>query len=116
MAPIQLAIGIGLLIGNVCINPSIASHLLILVMIQLGYSALVALGVLVLAFPLQVVLVKIMFSQRKKAVKITDLRIRLTTEVLQGIRLIKLYAWEAFYTSQISGLRKKEIQAIRKQA
>jgi ATP-binding cassette subfamily C (CFTR/MRP) protein 1 len=116
VAPIQLAIGIGLLIGNVGMNPSITFHLLIMVIFQLGYSALVALGVLVLAFPLQVILVKIMFAQRKKAVKITDLRIRLTTEVLQGIRLIKLYAWEAFYTGQISDLRKNEIHAIRRQA
>lgn len=85
-------------------------------MIQIGYSALVGLGVLVLAFPLQIGLVKIMFSQRKKAVGVTDLRIRLTTEVLQGIRLIKLYAWEAFYTRQLSDLRRKEIRAIRKQA
>ncbi|KAF7760155.1 hypothetical protein Agabi119p4_10831 [Agaricus bisporus var. burnettii] len=98
VAPIQVAIGIGLLLGNI------------------GYSALVGLGVLVLAFPLQIGLVKIMFSQRKKAVGVTDLRIRLTTEVLQGIRLIKLYAWEAFYTRQLSDLRRKEIRAIRKQA
>lgn len=91
-------------------------HLLFLTMIQIGYSALVGLGVLVLAFPLQIGLVKIMFSQRKKAVGVTDLRIRLTTEVLQGIRLIKLYAWEAFYTRQLSDLRRKEIRAIRKQA
>ena len=51
-------------------------------------------------------LVKIMFQQRKKGVKITDSRVRLTTEVLQGIRLIKFYAWEAFYTNQIGDLKK----------
>jgi hypothetical protein len=82
----------------------------------LGYSALVGLGVMLMATPIQFVLVKIMFAQRKKGVKFTDTRIRLTTEVLQGIRLIKYYAWETFYAHQIGGLRRKEINAVRKMA
>ncbi|KAJ7123757.1 multidrug resistance-associated ABC transporter [Mycena epipterygia] len=98
VSPIQIIIGVGLLIGN------------------LGYSALVGLGVLLLGFPLQTILVKIMFTQRKKGVKITDTRVRLSNEVLQGIRLIKYYAWEAFYTHQIGGLREREIATIRKTA
>lgn len=95
VAPIQLAIGIGLLIGN------------------LGYSALVGLGVLVIGFPIQIVLVKIMFTQRTKGVKFTDRRVRLTTEVLQGIRLLKYFAWEGFYMDEITGLRRKEIKTLK---
>jgi ATP-binding cassette subfamily C (CFTR/MRP) protein 1 len=57
-----------------------------------------------------------MFTQRKKGVGITDKRIRLTTEVLQGIRLIKFYAWEEFYSYQIGELRGREIKTIRKAA
>ncbi|TFK36264.1 cadmium ion transporter [Crucibulum laeve] len=98
VAPIQLAIGIGLLIGN------------------LGYSALVGLGVLILGFPIQMILVVILFTQAKKGVKITDKRVRLTTEVLQGIRLLKFYAWEAFYIEQIGILRALEIARIKKSA
>ncbi|CAK5271106.1 unnamed protein product [Mycena citricolor] len=98
VAPIQLVIGVALLINN------------------LGYSALVGLGVLLLGFPVQMVLVKVMFAQRKKGVKITDTRVRLSNEVLQGIRLIKYYAWEAFYTHQIGTLREREIATVRKTA
>ncbi|THG96760.1 hypothetical protein EW026_g5132 [Hermanssonia centrifuga] len=98
VAPIQIAIGIGLLIGN------------------LGYSALVGLGVLILGFPLQFFFIKMMFSQRKKGVQITDQRVRLTTEVLQGIRLIKFYAWEDFYVHQIGSLRERELKAVRRVA
>lgn len=36
---------------------------------------------MLLAFPAQMVLVKVMFTQRKKGVKFTDKRVRLTTEV-----------------------------------
>ncbi|KAF9562072.1 multidrug resistance-associated ABC transporter [Agrocybe pediades] len=95
-APVQLILGIGLLIGT------------------LGYSALVGLGVLILSLPVQGILVAIMMNQTKKGVKITDKRVRLTTEVMQGIRLIKVYGWEAFYTSRIIGFRREEIKRIRK--
>ena len=79
----------------------------------MGYSALVGLGVLLLGFPLQMVLVKMMFKQRKKGVVLTDQRVRLTTEVLQGIRLIKFYAWESFYAQQIGNFRRRELKAVR---
>ncbi|KAF9473172.1 P-loop containing nucleoside triphosphate hydrolase protein [Pholiota conissans] len=55
-----------------------------------------------------------MISQRQKCVKITDRRVRLTTEVLQGIRLIKAYGWEAFYAHHITNLREQEISRIKK--
>jgi len=55
-----------------------------------------------------------MFNQMKKGVKITDKRVRLTTEVMQGIRLIKVYGWEAFYTARIVTLRGEEIKMIKK--
>ncbi|KAF8960708.1 ATP-dependent bile acid permease [Flammula alnicola] len=85
-SPIQLAIAIGLLIGNI------------------GYSALVGVAVLIVGLPIQF----------EKCVKITDRRVRLTTEVLQGIRLIKAYGWEAFYAQQITRLREQEVKRIRK--
>ncbi|KAG6873111.1 hypothetical protein C0995_002774 [Termitomyces sp. Mi166 len=96
VAPIQIIIGIGLLIGN------------------LGYSALVGLAVMVLGLPFQAILVLIIFKQREKGVKITDTRVRLTTEVLQGIRLLKAYAWEEFYAAQIGTYRAGEITTLRK--
>ncbi|KAH6879600.1 cadmium ion transporter [Coprinopsis sp. MPI-PUGE-AT-0042] len=98
VAPIQLILGFGLLIGT------------------LGYSALVGLGVMIFSLPVQGVLVKIFFEQRKKCVKITDKRTQLTTEVLQGIRMIKFYGWEAFYIEQIGHFRGQEVKTLRKGA
>ena len=59
-------------------------------------------------------MITIIVNQRRKGVKITDKRVRLTTEVLQGIRLIKMYGWEAFYIQQITKYREKEIKTVRK--
>jgi ATP-binding cassette, subfamily C (CFTR/MRP), member 1 len=64
IGPLQIIIGIGLLINN------------------LGYSALVGLGVLVLGLPIQFKLVRTIFTARKSGVQITDTRVRLTNEVL----------------------------------
>ena len=63
---------------------------------------------------MQAALFLIITKQREKGLKITDKRVRLTTEVLQGIRLIKMYGWEAFYYKQISDFREKEIKTVRK--
>lgn len=59
------------------------------------------------------ILVTIMYSQRKKMVVITDQRVRLTTEVLQGVRLVKYYAWENFFAGKIAALRGRELQRIK---
>lgn len=34
-------------------------------------------------------------------------------QVLQGIRLIKYYAWESFYVQQIAELRARELKTVR---
>ena len=64
--------------------------------------------------PLQGLLVAIMTRQTKKGIKIKDKRVRLMTEVLQGIRLLKCYSWEDFYMANVAQLRTGEIKAIRK--
>ncbi|KAI0659143.1 multidrug resistance-associated ABC transporter [Cubamyces menziesii] len=98
VAPIQIAIGVGLLIRN------------------LGYSALVGLAVLIIGFPVQFTLARVMFGQRKKGVVLTDQRVRMTTEVLSGIRLLKYYAWESFYGHQVGSVREREVSTVRRLA
>lgn len=72
-SPIQIIIGIALLINN------------------LGVSALVGLGVLLLSFPIQGLIVSRMVLSRRKSLRMTDKRVRLLQEVLQGIRLLILF-------------------------
>ncbi|KAL1687601.1 P-loop containing nucleoside triphosphate hydrolase protein [Schizophyllum commune] len=96
VAPIQVAIGIGLLI-----------HFL-------GVSALVGLGVLIFGLPFQMIMVAVLFAQRKKGVGITDGRVRLTSEVLHGIRLVKAYVLEEFYMNKITDFRRRELATIRR--
>ncbi|KAM5532133.1 hypothetical protein V8D89_014226 [Ganoderma adspersum] len=96
IAPIQIALGLGLLIRN------------------LGVSALVGLAMLLLGGPIEFILAQVMFAQRLKSVTLTDQHMRMTSEVLSGIRLIKYFAWESFYARQVGTLREREVRTIRR--
>lgn len=97
-SPIQIILGLALIIHN------------------LGYSALVAVGVLVFAVPLQAVIVQRMIGARRGAVNLTDKRVRLTQEILQGMKLIALFGWQDAYTNRILGLRRDELVRVREMA
>lgn len=43
-----------------------------------------------------------------------DSRIKLLNEVLNGMKVIKMYAWENPFKDLIMGIRKKELTVLRK--
>ncbi|QRW21569.1 ABC transporter transmembrane region [Rhizoctonia solani] len=94
--PIEIIIGIALLIHN------------------LGYSALVGLGVLIFGIPVQAVMVHRMIQARRSTVQLTDKRVRLLQEILQGIRVLVLFGWQGHYGEKVLGFRKRELTRIRK--
>ncbi|KAJ6463575.1 hypothetical protein C8R45DRAFT_1107897 [Mycena sanguinolenta] len=115
-SPIQMIISVGLLINNICpprstpfFETSLTRRRRAARVLRARRTRRAPPG-----FPLHMLLVRVMFVQCKKGVKITDTRVRLSNEVLQGIRLIKYYAWESFYTHQIGSLREREIATVQK--
>jgi hypothetical protein len=45
-----------------------------------------------------------------------DQRIKVMNEVLNGIKVLKLYAWEIAFMRRIDEIRQKELKCIRKKA
>ena len=43
-----------------------------------------------------------------------DKRNKMMDEILNGIKIIKLYAWESSFSNQVSAIRDKEIAALKK--
>ena len=43
-----------------------------------------------------------------------DERVKLVNEVLSGIKILKLYAWEEAFKKKIDDIRNKEIKHLRK--
>lgn len=43
----------------------------------------------------------------------TDTRIKFMNEIIQGVQVIKMYAWEVVFAARVSAVRRKELAAIR---
>ena len=79
-----------------------------------GYACLPGIGFVILTWPIQICLSKLggRFLRRKNLV--TDERIKLTNEMIEGIRLLKMYAWDLQFVEMIQNLRTKEISLMKK--
>ncbi|KAM6178581.1 ATP-binding cassette sub-family C member 4 isoform 2-T2 [Rhynchocyon petersi] len=83
-----------------------------LLWMEIGISCLAGMAVLIILLPLQSCIGKLFSSLRSKTATFTDLRIRTMNEVITGIRIIKMYAWEKSFADLITNLRRKEISKI----
>ncbi|KAI4558949.1 hypothetical protein MJT46_013591 [Ovis ammon polii x Ovis aries] len=80
----------------------------------LGPTALIATLCYLLFLPLQVFLTRKTVESQNHTSEVSDQRIRMTSEVLTSIKLIKMYAWEKPFTKVIKDLRKKETKLLEK--
>ncbi|EIN04040.1 hypothetical protein PUNSTDRAFT_55872 [Punctularia strigosozonata HHB-11173 SS5] len=86
---------------------------LVILLVQLGPSALAGFGFFVLVTPLQTWAMKRLFGIRKKSMVWTDKRAKLLQELLGGMRVLKFFAWEDAFLARIADYRKHEITHIR---
>ncbi|XP_021104693.1 multidrug resistance-associated protein 4 isoform X2 [Heterocephalus glaber] len=83
-----------------------------LLWMEIGISCLAGMAVLIILLPLQSCIGKLFSSLRSKTAAFTDARIRSMNEVITGIRIIKMYAWEKSFADLITSLRRKEISKV----
>ncbi|KAG8452202.1 hypothetical protein GDO86_004119 [Hymenochirus boettgeri] len=93
-------------------GPLQAIAVTVLLWIEIGPSCLAGMAVLLILMPLQTCLGKFFTSLRGKTAAFTDIRIRTMNEVISGMRIIKMYAWEQSFTELVNNIRKKEIEKI----
>nr|CAD7423725.1 unnamed protein product [Timema monikensis] len=82
----------------------------------LGPSVLAGLGLMILLVPLNSFIANKVKSLQIQQMKSKDKRIKLINEVLNGIRVLKLYAWEPSYEKELRDIRKKEVNILKKAA
>lgn len=80
---------------------------------EIGISGLIGIGVMLCFTPLQVWMGVMTGKYRKRTALETDIRIRLMNEIINGIQVIKMYAWESPFGKIIKKIREDEIKQIR---
>ncbi|KAG1750696.1 ABC protein [Suillus lakei] len=85
---------------------------LIILLTELGPSALAGCSLFVFFFPLQERIMTLQRRMRVESMKWTDQRAKVLLEVLGGIRVVKYFSYEVSLLKRIFELRKKELRGI----
>uniref|UniRef100_A0A671YDR5 ATP-binding cassette, sub-family C (CFTR/MRP), member 2 n=1 Tax=Sparus aurata TaxID=8175 RepID=A0A671YDR5_SPAAU len=81
---------------------------------ELGPSVLAGLAVMVLMVPINGLLATKARKIQVKNMKFKDKRLKIMNEILNGIKILKLYGWEPSFQAQVEGIRGKELKVMRK--
>ncbi|VVC32373.1 Hypothetical protein CINCED_3A009972 [Cinara cedri] len=80
---------------------------------EIGISSLIGVATLLIFIPFQGWFGKKIMNFRLMTANLTDNRIRLMNEIISGIHVIKMYAWEKSFAKLIENVRRMEIQKVR---
>uniref|UniRef100_A0A4W6BU78 Multidrug resistance-associated protein 4 n=1 Tax=Lates calcarifer TaxID=8187 RepID=A0A4W6BU78_LATCA len=94
------------------VGPLQAAVVVGLLWLEIGPSCLAGMVVLMFLMPVQTLFGRLFSKFRSKTAVLTDSRIRTMNEVVSGIRIIKMYAWEKPFAALVSEVRRKEISKI----
>uniref|UniRef100_UPI00358E52C2 ATP-binding cassette sub-family C member 2-like n=1 Tax=Myxine glutinosa TaxID=7769 RepID=UPI00358E52C2 len=86
---------------------------LIFLWIELGPSVLAGLAVMILLIPINALLANKSRGFQVKNMEIKDERIKMMNEILNGIKILKLYAWEPSFGEQVTSVRNAELDVMR---
>ncbi len=75
----------------------------------LGVAALIGLLVMVGIMPINYKVAQKMGIFQKELMGMKDKRGKATNEIIQGIRVIKYFAWESSFVNKITDIRNKEV-------
>uniref|UniRef100_A0A8C3SVR7 ABC-type xenobiotic transporter n=1 Tax=Chelydra serpentina TaxID=8475 RepID=A0A8C3SVR7_CHESE len=80
---------------------------------QVGVAFLGGLALALLLVPINKVIANRIMENNKEMLKHKDTRVKLMTEFLCGMRVIKFYTWERHFGARINACRAKELQKLR---
>ncbi|XP_011305034.1 multidrug resistance-associated protein 1 isoform X4 [Fopius arisanus] len=82
----------------------------------LGPSVLAGLAVMIILIPVNALIASKVKNLQIRQMKSKDERVKLMNEVLNGIKVLKLYAWEPSFEQQILDIRNKELKVLKEAA
>ncbi|XP_047452289.1 ATP-binding cassette sub-family C member 8 isoform X2 [Mugil cephalus] len=84
----------------------------ILLYYLLGISALIGATVIAVLAPVQYFVATKLSQTQKSTLEYSSERLKKTNELLRGIKLLKLYAWEHIFCDSVEELRRKELTSL----
>ncbi|XP_073979857.1 multidrug-Resistance like Protein 1 isoform X7 [Rhodnius prolixus] len=82
----------------------------------LGPSVLAGLAVMVILIPVNGFIANQVKKLQIKQMKNKDERVKMMNEILSGIKVLKLYAWEPSFEQQVLRIREKEVKVLKQSA
>ncbi|NWS94623.1 MRP3 protein, partial [Mionectes macconnelli] len=82
----------------------------------LGPSVLAGVAVMVLLIPFNSAIAIKTRAFQVEQMRYKDSRIKLMNEILSGIKVLKLYAWEPSFSAKVLEIRKNELRVLKKSA
>ncbi|KAI0085661.1 hypothetical protein BDY19DRAFT_964983 [Irpex rosettiformis] len=76
----------------------------------LGWSAFLGMSIIFITLPIPTRMVRHIQGAQVEKMKRTDARVQLVTEIMNVIRMIKLFAWEPHMNAKLAEKRKDELQ------
>ncbi|KAF6122855.1 ATP binding cassette subfamily C member 1 [Phyllostomus discolor] len=89
---------------------------LYLLWLNLGPSVLAGVAVMILMVPLNAFMAMKTKTYQVAHMKSKDSRIKLMNEILNGIKVLKLYAWELAFKDKVLAIRQEELKVLKKSA
>lgn len=94
--------------------PAIFAIAVVLLIVNLGAIALVGIGLFIVILMVTMIVFKSIIKYRVTANKFTDARVGKMREILNNMKMVKYYAWEDAYESNVQDIRSSEIQNVRR--
>ncbi|KAM3964279.1 multidrug-Resistance like Protein 1 [Aphomia sociella] len=82
----------------------------------LGPSVLAGLAVMIILIPVNGLIANRVKTLQIRQMKYKDERVKLMNEVLNGIKVLKMYAWEPSFEDQVLKIRNKEMNVLKQTA
>ncbi|KAJ2720542.1 Transporter of the ATP-binding cassette (ABC), partial [Coemansia sp. Benny D115] len=80
----------------------------------LGMASIAGIAAILVLVPIQWWNVKLWGIFQDELMKASDKRINITNEIMQGVRIIKFFAWEPQFEKQVASIRGLELRILRK--
>lgn len=97
-------------------GPIVMSIAIFLLWQYLGPAVFAGLAVMIMMIPLSGVIATKLRNLQTKQMKVKDERVKSMNEILSGMKVLKLYAWEPSFEDLIDEVRERELIFLRKAA